>query len=96
MMATANLFLLCVTVLLLYLCIFSMPQTTREQPAQARDILFGDPFDIWRVMKVPEREAAQVIRRAARLGYKELAHLYDQAGSVYIHFQLCPPRRVSA
>jgi hypothetical protein len=44
---------------------------------------------------VPEREAAQLIRRADRLGYQDVMHMYDQAGSVYIVFQLCPKRALA-
>ena len=60
-------------------------------PAQTPQI-FGDTLDIWRLVKVSEREAAQTIRRGDRLGYKLVQYMYDRAGSVYILFQLCPVR----
>jgi hypothetical protein len=63
----------------------------QREPASTQ--LFGDQFDIWRLAKVNEREAAQTIRRAHRLGYKLIQYMTDQAGSTYILFQLCPPRR---
>jgi len=60
-------------------------------PAQTPQI-FGDTLDIWRLVKVSEREAAQTIRRGDRLGYKLVQYMHDKAGSVYILFQLCPVR----
>jgi hypothetical protein len=52
----------------------------------------GSVFDVLHTEKVAEREAGQLIRRAARIGYKDVMHMYDQVGSVYIVFQLCPQR----
>lgn len=51
---------------------------------------FNTPYDLWRLEKVPEREAAQLIRRAQRQNYDMIQYMADQAGNIYILFQLRP------
>jgi len=74
-----------------------LPVNTQQQaarPTLSGDVLFGDPFDIWRLVRVPERAAAQCIRRADRLNYTLVQYMNDGTGNIYILFQLCPRRKI--
>ena len=61
-----------------------------QLPRQLRAL--DSPYDLWKLEVVPEREAPQLIRRAKRQNYDVLRYMSDQAGKIYILFQLRPER----